>query len=292
MLVLLRITIGWHFLYQGLWKLDNPDFSSAGFLSNAKGPLADRYYDLVPDFWGRERLNEERALAAIDQWRREFGRRFELNADQTRLADRIVEMRKAQVREFFQQNKEAIETYFHDLKRHEETKQSAASQLDFQKQRNWKQHQDLQRKAQDWLAQLERLTQQYHEDLAGLLHQEPGKVAALLDPDAFTMDDFITLSNIAIGACLIVGLFTRLASLGGAMFLLTIVLAQPEWPGIYPPAPAAAGRSLLVTKEFVEMVALLALAALPTGRWAGLDFFLHYLIVQPLFGKRVQGPLR
>jgi hypothetical protein len=83
-----------------------------------------------------------------------------------------------------------------------------------------------------------------------------------------------------------VGLLTRFASLSGALFLLSIVLAQPEWPGIYPPAPAAAGRSLVVTKEVVEMVAMFALAALPVGRWGGLDFFVHNLFVRRLFGKR------
>jgi uncharacterized membrane protein YphA (DoxX/SURF4 family) len=56
-LVLLRVAVGWHFLYSGIWKLQTPNFSAAGFLSQAKGPLADRFYALVPDIDGREHLD-------------------------------------------------------------------------------------------------------------------------------------------------------------------------------------------------------------------------------------------
>ena len=31
---------------------------------------------------------------------------------------------------------------------------------------------------------------------------------------------------------------------------------------------------------------LFALTMLPTGRWCGLDFFVHHLIVRPIFGKK------
>jgi thiosulfate dehydrogenase [quinone] large subunit len=36
-LVLLRMLIGWHFLYEGIAKLLNPYWSSAGYLSESKG---------------------------------------------------------------------------------------------------------------------------------------------------------------------------------------------------------------------------------------------------------------
>jgi len=39
-LVLLRVAIGWHFLYEGIAKLLNPYWTSAGFLLESKGPLA------------------------------------------------------------------------------------------------------------------------------------------------------------------------------------------------------------------------------------------------------------
>jgi hypothetical protein len=64
------------------------------------------------------------------------------------------------------------------------------------------------------------------------------------------------------------------------------VLAQPDWPGLFPVPHPAVGHSLFVNKEFVEMMALFALATTRVGRWGGLDFFIHYLFVRPLFGKR------
>ena len=39
-LVILRLAIGWHFLYEGLVKVIDPGWSAASFLTNAKGPLA------------------------------------------------------------------------------------------------------------------------------------------------------------------------------------------------------------------------------------------------------------
>jgi thiosulfate dehydrogenase [quinone] large subunit len=36
-LVILRVAIGWHFLYEGIVKVINPYWSSAGFLMEAKG---------------------------------------------------------------------------------------------------------------------------------------------------------------------------------------------------------------------------------------------------------------
>lgn len=35
----LRVLIGWHFLYEGVTKLFNPDWTSYGYLASAKGPF-------------------------------------------------------------------------------------------------------------------------------------------------------------------------------------------------------------------------------------------------------------
>ncbi len=62
-LALLRILIGWHFLYEGIAKLLKPNWTSLGFLQQARGPLAGffhwmagnaeviRYVDLM-NIWG------------------------------------------------------------------------------------------------------------------------------------------------------------------------------------------------------------------------------------------------
>lgn len=38
-IVLMRIFIGWHFLYEGVIKLYNPDWTSFGYLATAQGPF-------------------------------------------------------------------------------------------------------------------------------------------------------------------------------------------------------------------------------------------------------------
>ncbi len=46
-LVALRMLIGWHFLYEGISKLTNPYWTSAGYLAEARGFLKERALDLA-----------------------------------------------------------------------------------------------------------------------------------------------------------------------------------------------------------------------------------------------------
>ena len=72
-----------------------------------------------------------------------------------------------------------------------------------------------------------------------------------------------------LGALLLIGFGTRFAALGGAVMLTMFYLAMPPWPGV-PEAPGPE-HSFIVNKNFIEVMALLAIAALPTGQWFGLD---------------------
>jgi uncharacterized membrane protein YphA (DoxX/SURF4 family) len=78
-----------------------------------------------------------------------------------------------------------------------------------------------------------------------------------------------------IGLLLIGGLFTRLASLAGAGLLTMFYLAVPPWPGT--PPEAGPEHNFIVNKVLVEALALLAFAALPSGRWFGIDALLAAL---------------
>jgi uncharacterized membrane protein YphA (DoxX/SURF4 family) len=71
------------------------------------------------------------------------------------------------------------------------------------------------------------------------------------------------------GLLLILGLCTRLSALGGAALLTLFYLAMPPWPGVQ--EIPSIEHNLFVNKVFVEMLALLAIAALPSGKWFGLD---------------------
>jgi len=51
--------------------------------------------------------------------------------------------------------------------------------------------------------------------------------------------------------------------------LLNFYLVLPPWPGV--PQPAGPEHAFIVNKNLIEIVALLGIAALPTGSWFGLD---------------------
>ncbi len=46
-LLVLRLLIGWHFLYEGMVKVIDPVWSAAGFLNNAQGPFAKLFKSLA-----------------------------------------------------------------------------------------------------------------------------------------------------------------------------------------------------------------------------------------------------
>ncbi|MEM9143824.1 MAG: DoxX family protein [Bacteroidota bacterium] len=50
-LVVLRLFIGWHFLYEGVIKLYNPEWTSMGYLASAQGPLKPLFGTLAQDPW-------------------------------------------------------------------------------------------------------------------------------------------------------------------------------------------------------------------------------------------------
>lgn len=48
-LAILRIFIGWHFLYEGIVKVYNPDWTSFGYLASAQGPFKSVFAALTAE---------------------------------------------------------------------------------------------------------------------------------------------------------------------------------------------------------------------------------------------------
>ena len=85
--------------------------------------------------------------------------------------------------------------------------------------------------------------------------------------------DLTTMWGLTIlGVLLISGLFTRLAAVAAAGLLFSFYLAMPPLPGL--PEIPGPEHSYIVNKNLIEVIALLAIAAMPTGRWFGLDAWL------------------
>lgn len=75
------------------------------------------------------------------------------------------------------------------------------------------------------------------------------------------------------GSGLLLGCFTRLSSLVGAILLLLFYISLPPLPDL-PENPLAEGKYLFVNKNLIEALALLVLATTASGRWFGIDALL------------------
>ena len=86
--------------------------------------------------------------------------------------------------------------------------------------------------------------------------------------------DFLnTWGLIAIGAGLVLGLFTRLVAYAGMGLLVMYYLNNIPLIGMEYSMPAE-GNYLIVSKTLIEAAALLVLAVFPTGSAFGLDIFI------------------
>lgn len=80
----------------------------------------------------------------------------------------------------------------------------------------------------------------------------------------------------AFGVLLIIGLFTRWAALGAAGLLMLFYLAAPPWPGV--PEIPGPEHNYIVNKVYLESLTCLVIAALPSGRWFGVDAIWPWLL--------------
>ena len=85
-IVLLRISIGWQFLYEGLWKIDSLDtanpWTSAGYLKNAQGPFRDHFRNLTGDPDDLSWVDYDTVAGGWDHWQQAFVAHYELNDEQ------------------------------------------------------------------------------------------------------------------------------------------------------------------------------------------------------------------
>jgi uncharacterized membrane protein YphA (DoxX/SURF4 family) len=308
-LVLLRLSTGWHFFSEGLEKIERDSttgryrvtFSAAGFLSQAKGPLADVFHGLMPDGHGWQELlavphqnrpltAEETKVAATHKPYQDWTDRIVadwqaildkaaavpvLTEDQIQQAKATFELRQQELKDYLAGESSAIAEYQHELWRLGEWRaKPEATSVPFQEERIAKKAAETSAAAKPWVAQVELLDQSYVADLREILKPEPqaNKTTASAIDRALTSPEQARLNwvnlaatclTIGVGTCLLLGLFTRLSALAGAVFLLSIIATQPPWlataePTIY---------------QTVEIAGLLVLAGTGAGRWLGLDYF-------------------
>lgn len=315
-LVALRVGLGFHFFYEGVWKIRHADeFSAEPFLTQAKGPAAPVFYGMIPDLNGRERLavvkEKDESGKEIDvvtteaiaqEWERlrkqfvsHYGRTEEEKKRLGEASAKIYKTHLEMLKAYFKENLADIKGYFNSLDRFEHNKE-AGQDAPFQSERRWNEMMKLRAEAKKWLVQREVATENFEQALLGLRNDEQKARGPLpFNFNVFTWDRVsqinlaVTFGLTAIGLCLILGFFTRLAALGGAAFMCFVVATQPAFPTIYPPDPAVVGHALLINKDFIELLSLLVIATTAVGRWGGLDYFLHTLILDPILSRRMRN---
>jgi thiosulfate dehydrogenase [quinone] large subunit len=120
---------------------------------------------------------------------------------------------------------------------------------------------------------------------AGYLRQARGPFADLFrsiasQPNMLANADLITMWGLTlVGVFLILGLFTRIASLAGIAFILLFYLCNPPFIGYFYSIPTE-GSYLVINKNLVELCALAVVFFTGSGRFAGLDRILHGLIAR------------
>ena len=125
-----------------------------------------------------------------------------------------------------------------------------------------------------------------YEGLAKVTNPNWSSVGYLTDSEGFLKESFIGLASnqdvlavidfvniwglIAIGAGLILGMFTRVALWSGILLLVMYYLSHPPFIGFDYALPME-GSYLLVNKILIELVAMVVLLIFPTSKIIGID---------------------
>jgi uncharacterized membrane protein YphA (DoxX/SURF4 family) len=282
-LAFLRIVIGLHFFLEGLGHLRDPAWSSAGFRKAAVGPLADGYRSLLPETgdWSAtlgaaDRRSADEAIAAWEasvatQWQRRLDERLAvvpLSGEPLERSKQAFEASRKELAAWVGEIREDLVEYRLELIRLAETEaRPAAREVPFERERVAKKRRELAGDAAAWMTAAAAIGRRLETEWdTALAPPDRDRMAAAAPRTAlWKADRFVSWSLATIGGCLVLGLLVKFNAVGGAIFLASVVASQPFW------VPGAQETYA----QWVEMAALLAIAALPTGGWSGLDYFLE-----------------
>ena len=132
----------------------------------------------------------------------------------------------------------------------------------------------------EWRSNVEALEAAFESEVAGLATDAQQKLGPLpaQQTELKKIDTVIPWVLLIGGACLVAGLFTRTAALVLALFLGSVIMSQPPW--------VAGSVTMLFNYQLAEFIALLVLASSHVGRWGGLDFFVHHVLLRPFRSKQ------
>ena len=293
-LVLLRTAIGWHFLYEGTQKIlstpegkasilakvfpipEGPVFSSEPYLRASSGPLAPHFRALIPDVDSRDKLNAAKVKGNFAAIVAQVTSHYSFDGKQRVDADKILRDRSQVADTWFASldNRERIQKYFDELAEVEAIERNPSAML-YERELAIKDRKTAEADRKELVKEVDPWAATLRDSLVALATPDQSKEAGPYQAPWTQMDwlDRSTMYGLsAVGFCLLLGVFTPAAALGGAVYLLSFYLSMPPWPGL--PEGITEGHYRYVNKNLIELIALLALAATPNGLWIGLDAFL------------------
>ena len=276
MLVVLRVTIGAHFLTEGLDKQRSGNWDSAPFFANAKGPFASHFHEMVWDHDGKFRLNGKRTKNWFGQFGIRLIKHYGFEKAQQVEVKKALDNAEALIVNIVETNADELREYNLGLKRIQEMEADKGrsgggllEQIATVKKEN-------KAKLTPIFAEIESVWDNYEATLKGIATSEqiaknpPIQLTKkpLKRIDTNLLNEVVPYFDIAIGACLLFGLFTPAAALLAAGFLGSVFLSS------FPPTSGPGSTYY----QLVEAMACLVLAATGAGRFGGLDYFLHMTI--------------
>jgi uncharacterized membrane protein YphA (DoxX/SURF4 family) len=278
-LVLLRIAIGWHFLTEGLDKVESTrhgkePFSAEPYLRNSAGPLAPYFRSLLPDADGLALLDESRLKADWSQTVQRIEDHYRFTDEQKSRAKALLQQSEAWADVWFHDhdNNQDRAKYLNELASVRQTEQNSNA-LSYERERAWESRRKLDADRKKLIATLLARGEDLTKAVLGLATPQQQASSGIYEPPRTSLDHvnlLITYGLCAMGVCLILGFLTPFAALCAAAFLAMIYLAIPPWPGL-PPDPKAEGHYWIVNKNLIELIACLLIAVTASGHWFGLD---------------------
>lgn len=259
------VSFDWTYVHAETLKVPPPpetgSFSSLGYLQSSAGPARGLFRALVPDIDGLERLTPAGAQALLD---RRYGEILEHYSDAGQPFSAGQRSRFAQARDAIKASisqtisSEAFQARLNDYRALRQRVSAGASRVNtpFSRERL-----DADRKNLDLISG-ELLS--YVNESASELAVQANAIATVSQLSAgpvpargLWVDTAIKFSLIAIGGCLMLGLFTPWAALAAAVQLAMFYFASPPWPGY--PAATLAGHYLYVDRNLIELLACLVI---------------------------------
>jgi uncharacterized membrane protein YphA (DoxX/SURF4 family) len=271
-LVALRVGVGWHFFKEGADKIQTGSFSSAAFLTSAEGRLAGLFQSLVWDHDGKLRTDQKLMKSQFKEGVQKASDHFSLNQEQLKRLQQQEKVAQSRLDDIFVEHQLAVYKYQQGTDRvknmQDSTVWGSVSSLRAQKQQIakdrmaavWPLMESVDAIWDHFEATINSIATQEQRNASGKFRlQRPGE--GLIS--SRTIDRIIPVFDISIGILLIIGLFVPLAGWAGALFLSGVILSQfPGDPNTQP-----------TYYQAIEALALIVLATVGAGRFAGLDFF-------------------